>query len=143
MLRYVSVLICLLLVLSCSKRKSCSEATDPRTGECISAAAEADAAKVASLQAQLEAQTQQIQKMLQEDEDKKAEIRRLRDVLENPNSLEEAKNKAKRELSALGVNFALQAATLGLEEALKWLNNDILGNSEPPTNQGSQGAGGR
>ena len=140
MLRLTTVTTCLLLlvVISCSRAKKaeCSEATDPRTGECLSLA-DPNVSRIATLQAQLEAQTQQIQQMIQQDQAKRAEILRLRNTLNDPNVTESQKDEAKRKLGDLGINVGVAVAAKGGQAFLHWLDGTYLGLTPAPVSSPS------
>ena len=144
MLRRTTVITCLLLLaISCSKAKKadCAEGTDPRTGECVSLG-DPNTSRIATLQAQLDAQTQQIRQMMQQDRAKQAEILGLRNTLNNKDATQSQKDEAKQRLAELGIGIGVSAAAKGGQAFLNWLDGalelDSASVSSPstPENQG-------
>lgn len=143
MLRPTVVLTCLILAgSSCSKAKQneCSEGTDPRTGECVSLGG-AEAARIATLTAQLDAQTRQIQEMIRRDREKQDIIERQRAILNDPNATQTQKDKAVQALTDLGINLGVKAGEKVGNAALRWLDG-VLGlepaQTQPSTATGAQ-----
>ncbi len=128
MLRFAVVIACLSLS-SCSKTTksdTCATGTtDPRTGQCVSSV-DPNAASIASMQARLEAQTQQIQLMIQQDQQKQIEIMNLRNILNNPQSTQSQKDAAVQKLGDLGIAVGVHAAAKGGQAVLTWLDK-VLG----------------
>jgi len=139
MLQLTTVIAYLLLVgSSCSKAKQteCAEGTDPRTGACVSIA-DPDAEKIAILQTQLDSQTQRIQQMIKDNQDKQLELLHLRNIISNPDATQSQKDQAIQKLSELGINFGVAAAAKGGEAFLKavdkWLDDMFPPATTQPT----------
>ena len=124
MLRYATIIsTCLLLCgISCSRVKQaqqCSNGTDPNTGECA-APVDPNASRIATMQAQLDAQTKQIQEMLQKDQAKQAEVLKLKAELADEKTPRSRKEAILKKLEDYGV---IEAATqLGVSAATRALN---------------------
>lgn len=143
MLQLTTIIAYLLLVgSSCSKAKQteCAGGTDPRTGACVSIA-DPEAEKIAVLQTRLEAQTQQIQQMIKDNQDKQTELQRLRNIINNPDATQSQKDQAIQKLGELGINLGISAGAklgqAGLELLDRWI--DEMLEPDPATTLPSTG----
>ena len=127
MLRYAMIISsCLLLFgISCSRAKQAQQ-TDTENP------VDPNATRIASMQAQLDAQTKQIQDMLAKDQQKQTELMQLRAELEDertPKSRKEAILKTLEEYGVIDIGVQV-----GAEAAKRWLDRVL-----PPTTPNEQG----
>lgn len=138
MLRYAMIIsTCLLLLgISCSRMKQaqqCSGGTDPNTGQCLTSV-DPNAAHIANMQAQIDAQTKMIQDMLRNDQQKQLELMQLRNALDNEKDPKTRTEAVVEKLEEWGL------IDLGVQYGGKWLNDLLNDTSEaqPHDQQGTQ-----
>ena len=145
MLRYTTIIsTCLLLLgISCSRAKQaqqCSGGTDPHTGACL-APGDPNTSQVATLQAQLDAQSRQIQEFLRQNREKQAELMRLRAELADANTPQSRKDAILKKLEEAGMLEA--GVQIGVAAVTRLLDKYLppATHATPPTEAGTQQGG--
>lgn len=130
MLRHTMIIsTCLLLLgISCSRAKQHQTDTENPV--------DPNASRIATMQAQLDAQTKQIQEMLRKDQDKQTELMQLRAELADERTPRDKKEAILRKLEEWGVIDT--AVQVGTKAVTTWLDR-LLDNTPPPTEPAPSG----
>ena len=136
MLRYTMISsTCLLLFsMSChraTQAQQCSGGSDPNTGECI-APVDPNASRIANIQAQLDAMTEQAQQFSRQNQEKENQLMRLRAELIDERTPKSRKEAILRELEELGVIDT--AVTIGAQAVQRILDKVL-----PPPTENAKG----